>query len=370
MITKKLLSLNGISISAVILYHSAGWVFIAMFWWTDRFRNVPVPNFDLMGSPEYYLLRFIEQLVIFAIPAFLFVSGYFIAFSTPKDQLAPTWQTIFSRIKSLLIPFLIWSLIMLGIKLIEGEEISILKGIEMIILGKTTEAFYFIPLLIQFYLLSPLITRAAKKTPALLLLITGFFLLLVRFGQYVLILDWTIPGRDLIRFFLPSWFFPGNIFWFALGIVIAFNFSTFKERFYPLRYLFLILAILLIPLGMLEWEYLLSHSGREWFPPRETILDTLYGFSILVSFLTFKLKKLTKIKAIQSLGTLSFGIYLAHSAVMIVIAKLIYRFVPGLLGLSLLYLPLMIVCGLFIPIILIMITKRSPLKHWVGYLFG
>ncbi len=120
MITKKLLSINGISIAAVILYHAAGWVFIAMFWWTDRYRNVTVPNFDLLGSPEYYLLRFIEQLVIFAIPAFLFVSGYFIAFSTAKDQPAPSWQTIFSRIKSLLIPFLIWSLIMLGIKLIEG----------------------------------------------------------------------------------------------------------------------------------------------------------------------------------------------------------------------------------------------------------
>ncbi len=148
------------------------------------------------------------------------------------------------------------------------------------------------------------------------------------------------------------------------------TFPTFKERFFPLRFYFLIVAILLIPLGVLEWEYLLSHSGRDWFPPRETILDTVYGFSVLVSLLTFKLKKLTSIKSFQTLGTLSFGIYLAHSAVMIVVAKLIYRFIPVLLGFPLLYLPLMIVCGLFIPIILIMITKRSPLKHWVGYLFG
>ncbi len=51
----------------------------------------------------------------------------------------------------------------------------------MIILGKTTEAFYFIPLLIQFYLLSPIITRAAKKSPAVLLFDYRFFLIACSF---------------------------------------------------------------------------------------------------------------------------------------------------------------------------------------------
>lgn len=370
MITKKLLALNGISIIMVVLYHAAGWTFVAMFWWTDRYRAVSVPNFDLLGSPPYFLLRFIEQLVIFAIPAFLFVSGYFIAFATGKNQLAPKWKNIFSRIKSLGIPFLIWSVIMLVFKIQEGASLNLLDVLEMILLGKTTEAFYFIPLLIQLYLLSPLITRAAKRSPVLLLLITGFFLILVRFGQYMVVLNWDIPGREIIRFFMPSWFFPGNIFWFAFGVVVAFNLNRFLEWFTTYRMIFLIGAILLIPAGMAEWEYLLSHSGREWFPPRETILDSLYGFFVLISFFTFGLKKLINIKWVNQLGSLSFGIYLAHTAVMTVSAKLVYHLLPDLLGYPYLYLPLLIVFGLFGPIILINLTKRSPLKRWYGYLFG
>lgn len=369
MITKKLLSLNGLSILSVVLYHAVGWAFIALFWWTDQYRPVAVPNFDQLGSSYYYVLRFIEQVIIFAIAAFLFVSGYFIGFSTGKNDLTPKWKTIFSRIKLLVIPFLIWSVIMIGFKFIEGERPGFLEILGMIILGKSTEAFYFIPLLVQFYLLAPLITYAAKKKPAILLGISAFFLLLVRFGNEMLILNWQIPGREIIRFFLPAWFFPGNLFWFALGVVVAFNFKNFTRIFTPLRWVFLVLAILLIPVGIWEWETLLIHSGKEWIPPRETILDVIYGFSVLIVFLTFKIKKIAGNQSLNNLGTLSFGIYLAHSAVLTVVAKLVYRFFPALLG-NPLYLPLLIVCGLFLPIILIMIVKKSPFNRWYGYLFG
>ncbi len=109
---KKLLALNGIAILGAILYHSAGWGFVSMFWWTDRYMPVSVPNFSQIGSFSYFSLRFIEQVIIVAIPAFLFVSGYFVVFASGKNP-SPKWRWIFTRVSFLVIPYLIWTIIMI-----------------------------------------------------------------------------------------------------------------------------------------------------------------------------------------------------------------------------------------------------------------
>jgi hypothetical protein len=44
--TRRLLYLSGLAIVGVILYHAVGWGFVGMFWWTDRYAPVTVPNFD------------------------------------------------------------------------------------------------------------------------------------------------------------------------------------------------------------------------------------------------------------------------------------------------------------------------------------
>ena len=74
---KRLLYLNGLAVITVILYHSAAWGFVGMFYWADRYRNVPAPNFDLIGSSSYFALRTIEQLIIYGIPTFLCLVSFF-----------------------------------------------------------------------------------------------------------------------------------------------------------------------------------------------------------------------------------------------------------------------------------------------------
>jgi surface polysaccharide O-acyltransferase-like enzyme len=117
---KRLLILNGVAIVAAVLYHTTGWGFTALFWWTDRYLPVPVPNFEQLGGTVYYVLRFLEQLVIFAIPAFLFVSGYFVAVAAGRTQKTVNWKLIRSRIINLAIPFVLWSVLILAAKILEG----------------------------------------------------------------------------------------------------------------------------------------------------------------------------------------------------------------------------------------------------------
>ena len=366
---KKLLALNGIAIIGAILYHAAGWGFISMFWWTDRYLPVSVPNFDQLGSFSYFGLRFIEQLIIMAIPAFLFVSGYFVVFASGKDP-SPKWRWIFTRITFLVIPYLIWTLVMLIFNSIFGENYTFQEIIVFILTGKVVEAFYFIPLIIQLYLLSPLLTRFAKKKPILILLLAFILQILVKLAQYAVMLNINYAFKDVVSIFLPAWFFPGNVFWFVLGITAAYHLSTIKRILVKWRWLFLIILICLIPIGMIEWETLLHFSGKDWFASRETLIDNFYSLSFLIVYFTFSLDRIIKLKWLNFLGSRSFGIYLAHTLFLMIIAKMVYHFLPVIFRYQIVFQPLLIFSGIIGPLLLMEFFKRTPLRKLYGYVFG
>lgn len=119
--TKRLFWLNGIAILAVVLNHAVGWSFTAMFWWTDQYRAVSVPNFDAVGSPTYYLLVVLKQLTPIAVPIFLVVSGYFIGFASRAGL---NWKMIWARIRGILIPYLVWSVVTMVLDMALGTQIT------------------------------------------------------------------------------------------------------------------------------------------------------------------------------------------------------------------------------------------------------
>ena len=169
---KKLLALNGLAIIFAVAYHAAGWGFTALFWWTDRYLPVEVPNFDQMGSFNYFGLRLIEQVIIVAIPIFLFVSGYFIAFACGKNN-EPKWKWIFTRLTYLVIPYLLWSVVMLVFNWLQGDHFRAIDLFSILLTGKAAAAYYFIPLLVQLYLLAPFLTKLIKTKPLLVLSIAA-----------------------------------------------------------------------------------------------------------------------------------------------------------------------------------------------------
>ena len=366
---KKLLALNGIAIIGAILYHSSGWGFISLFWWTDTYLPVTVPNFDQLGSISYYALRFIEQIIILAIPAFLFVSGYFIVFAAGKKP-SPNWKWIFTRLSLLIIPYLIWSTIILLFNAYFGEKYTIHNVINIILTGKAVEAFYFIPLIVQLYLLSPLLTRLAKNNPDLLLIAALTLQTLIRFAQYASMLNIEYFAKDFMSAIMPAWLFPGNIFWFVLGITAAYHLKSIQSFLIKWRWAFFSIFIILIPIGMFEWESLLRISGRDWFPPRETFIDNLYAFSFLITYFTFSLNKIAKNKWLNFLGSKSFGIYLSHTLFLTLIAKISYNFFPKIFTQQWIFQPLLIAGGLIGPLVIMELFKRTPLKKIYGYVFG
>lgn len=360
----------GLAVLCVVLYHASGWGFISMFWWTDRYLPVGVPNFDQLGSASYYALRVIEQLIIFAIPSFLFVSGYFLAFATGRNRRTIGWEVILTRVKNLLIPYLLWSCLLIGLEVILGRNLSLVEFIRILLTGQATDAYYFIPVLIQLYVLAPFLIPFARDRWKLALLLTGMFQLFILGLRYAMILGLDVPALEPFYFLTRSFLFTGFLFWFMFGIVFGFHSAVIKTASARARWIVLAGLIVVFLVGIFEWETLLRASGEQWIAPKETLIDQIYAGLFLIAFLGFEQLALPGLKTISQIGTKSFGIYLAHSLALIYTSKLIYHFAPGLLGAQWIFQPILFAAGLGIPLVLMEITARSPARRFYSLLFG
>ena len=367
---KRLLILNGLAISGVVLNHASSWVFIAMFWWTDQYLSVTVPNFDQMGSFQYYFLRLIEQLVAFSVPSFLFVSGFFIAFVAGKSPIAERWKIARMRIITLFIPYLIWSLLIIASELVLGENLTPLDILKMLVFGKASEPYYFVPLLIQLYLLSPCILSLAKKQWKLLIISAFLIQIFIQGIRYLELIGVESPAVDLFIQLTPSWLFVTKMFWFIFGVVIYLHLHQFVSGLDRFKVYLLGSWVALLFLGIFEWEALLRLSGKEWIPYYDTSLDTLYACSFILCYLAYSNISIPFAKDIGKVGGKSYGIYLIHSIFILYTARLIYHLAPGLLAYPLILFAILTVIGLGMPLLLMMITERTPLRRWYSYLYG
>jgi probable poly-beta-1,6-N-acetyl-D-glucosamine export protein len=366
---RKLLYLSGLAIIAVILFHTAGTGFTAMFAWGHRYLPKSLPVMSQVDSLAYYGLRFFEQLAVFSIPAFLFVSGFFVAVTTGRRETID-WKAVLSRCRSLLIPYLIWSTIALALLILQGKRYGVFELFRVYLTGGANPVLYFVPLLVQFYLLAPFLVRLARKNWKLLLLMAGLLQLAVQALQYPVFLGLDIPNATQLAGYVPKWLFLARIFWFPLGIVIAFNIEVVKSWLEQNRSWLFIATVALIPLGMLEWELYYRWSGEQWLAHRETFIDSFYSLTAIFSVLALNTKRLPKLNTVSLVGSKSFGIYLVHALVIEYTARIIYNFAPALLGYQLILQPLLILAGLGLPLLAIYVVDHTPIRKGQAYLFG
>lgn len=365
---RRLLLLNGVSIVGVIFFHAVGWAFTAMLFWADRYG---VQAADQIGTPYYYLLRLIEQLIVFCLPAFLFVSGYFIAFATGRNQQTVGWRLVGLRIRDLLIPYSLWTLVcwllfLFEARFLDGRNYSIGQYVGMYLTGSSDPAYYYVPLLIQFYLLSPLFVWWAKRKPAILLLVVVLLQLAAQLQYYPSLFGLDLPYAD----FLPKWLFLTKILWFPMGIVAGFHLKSLQNWLARYRQACLAAALLLIPIGVVEWEWMQTYSGQMWAQHRETLVDSLFAVAVIFAFLGYYQTKLPLANWLEELGSRSFGIYLIHTLVMTYVARIIVVYKPSFLAYEGLFLCLMVVAGTAVPLLLMWLVNHSPLRPYYKWIFG
>jgi probable poly-beta-1,6-N-acetyl-D-glucosamine export protein len=363
---RRLLLLNGIAIVCVILFHAAGWSYTAMFAWVHRYNGtVPVEY-----GASYYTLRLVEQFVQFCIPAFLFVSGYFVAFMTGSKRKTLEWKVVATRVKFLVIPYLLWSLLLILANFAQGRTNSPIELARMILTGATNPAYYFVPLLIQFYLIAPLVVPIVRAHWKLALVVTGILQLIVSLLQYPAVLNSGSPALVTAALMLPKWLFITRIFWFVLGIAVGFHLAQMKGALERMRWVLLALIPVLYVVGYVEWEWLVRLSGQNWIETRETVVDLFYALVVLLGFMAWAATALPANKTLEDLGGRSYGIYLVHSPVMEFFSRGVYHLAPALLAFPLVLFVALIVLGLGIPVLLMYLVNHSPARQLYSYQFG
>jgi peptidoglycan/LPS O-acetylase OafA/YrhL len=382
---KRLLVLNGLAILAVILYHASIWAFLSMSRVAQNFdgsmqtfkgiggflsMSRTAQNFDQIGALTYYSLRAVEQAIIFAIAAFLFISGYFIAFAVGRIEANKQWRVIFTRIKNLVIPFLIWSVLILVLDMLLGNTYSVRDFLLTIITGKARIPYYFIPLLVQYLILSPILVSLARTRYKLLLILTALIQLITVSLRYDTLLGLNTPALQPILFIRGQPFFPSRIFFFTFGIVYGLHSSQFKQKLIRVRWGLLVSLVVFFILGVVEWEILQRFSGEISIGQTETHIDGFYALAFILCFLAFEEFIPPFSEQLGILGAMSYGIYLIHWSVQEYVSKMIYHFSPWLMGYQVFVQPILIVCSVGLPVILMTLVKRSPIRRYYRYLFG
>ncbi len=368
---KRLLILNGLAIIAAVIHHSTHWVLTGMFWWTDRYRPVTIPNYDHLGGISYYIVRIVDQFGYSGVAAFLFVTGIFIAIATGRDQKTVSWKIVFTRIKTLVIPYLFWSALIIPLNIILGESYSIPKIIHVILTGGATVAYYYVPLLVGYLLLSPFIVPLARNYWKFLIVVSALFQLLNIFARYVYLLKLQAPEvlSPILSQFL-DWQIPANIVWFVLGMIIGFHISEARQWLAKYKWLVLMCLGLAFILGPVEWEILRRNTQKEWIATQVTFFDQIFTLFLLLTYIAWDNLAIPWAVKLSNIGTQSYGIYLTHMPVLDITAKATYHFLPALLAYPLLFQLVLVVLGLGAPLTLMMIVNRSPAQRFYKYMFG
>lgn len=356
---RRLLLLNGLCALAIPIHHAAAYGLQAMFQWTDRYQDVAVPNYDQLWSLPFHVLMTTRHLMAFAVPGFLLVSGFYVAFMAGRSHATVSLGSLLPRMKILLIPFLIWT----TLRFVMLYQVpTSLNGF--------LDTYFYIPLLFQFFLISPWLVLLAKRNWKLFLGGAGLLHLLILGLRYCGVFGFPLPG---LQWFLelPRWLFFLHPLWFPMGLAIGLNSETFQQWLMQTRRFLLPLSGVLAVSILLEYQFVTYLTGRDWLGSTfGGFSRQLYGLSIILCILSFDLTFLKTSQFITRLSRDSLGIYLVNVPSIYFVAVAMYYLAPNLLGHQLTYFALLAAVGLAGPLTLMSLVKGTPARPAYRYLFG
>ena len=263
-------------------------------------------------SEIYYL--FFNQLSRFAVPAFLFLSGFGLAISTPVVLSFKNF--IIKRVVKLLPLYIIYSLFYL---FVTHKDFSFLNTVKALILGKACYHLYFVPLVLQFYLIYPFISKI--KLNFKIVLAVFLFNIFILYANYYENIDF---GHFFSKKSMLMW-----VFYFIFGIYFAQNISKFKNILQSKNNFKILLTA---TIGSLLYLFIESfsrikngfdmHATISQMRPSVVLSSTIFScwiFSLDISNFREKI-----IKTVKSLSANAYGVYLIHPFFIMAFKKLFF----------------------------------------------
>lgn len=241
------------------------------------------------------LLLILRQVLNCAVPLFLAISGFFLARKSGERSYDQFWKR---QIPKVYVPTLIWSLPYLGLYIWQGNEWW--KGIVLLFVCGFS-IYYFIALIVQYYLLLPVLSKIKRGGVILTFIITMMSIGVVSY-------------LDLIKGYGMSSIVKGGPFpvwmvFFTVGIYLG----NMKERTYRLwPWLLLLVVGLSLSFWETKWVYPFHHAGYGIKPSTH-----IYSLAVIMVLFSQKVQKMFTsdnrvFNVFVYLGRISFGVYLTH----------------------------------------------------------
>ena len=257
------------------------------------------------NSFNWHFGFFLRQLINFPLAIFLFISGYFAAnysFTSWREYLS-FWST---RLLKIIPPYIFWSLIYIWLEkpshLINSTEIS-----KDLLLGTGIEFGYFIIVLIQFILITPIIINIRNDSShlACMIIISAIGITVT----YLLNLKYFNTEFSQFPFYVLPFYawYP----FYHLGVWV--NKKGLIERNLPLDLTikFLLFYLLFLLLSFLE-AVILSQHGLYSFALSEIKVSSFFCSLFLCLSIVALYAKYTDPGLISWFGKYYYSIYLMH----------------------------------------------------------
>lgn len=306
------------------------------------------------------ILLFLKLIGWYAVPVFLFISGSFFAYAANGNPPAVSWKVVQNNVIHLSVPYIIWSiayyvLIYLGY----GQSFSILAYLKNLLIGFP---YHFIPLILFYFILSPLLLRFSRYT--------GWVVLLVLIALYQIFLIMALDGFK-VGVNLPGWtnyfvvpvlartFADWGIY-FPLGLFLTLNNSVVLPRLEKFKMVFLFTSLAFLLIALLHSLQIIR------FP----LANHFYPFAFVFFLPVMKREWIPRIRTFELIGKRAFGLYLMHLLVINIVLLLAYAFIPVILGYQVVLQPILFVLAAGVPLLIMNNAARYLKGGAYRYIFG
>ena len=342
-------ALRGLAILLVVFNHAV----------TLSLNAASQYGYPTQAGWERVLLTGLKTLGLLAVPAFLFFSGAFVVYALQGRPLAPAYRTVALALRHIVVPYVLWSAVFyLVVFLLQGERYTILEYAKNLAVGYP---YNFVPLLAFFYLIAPLLVRAAGRHPWPVVLVSAAYQLftaavlspdLVGFALPEVAYRLTLP---VLRYTIATWgvFFPA-------GVVCALHAERITPFLQRVRWALAALAVA---------AFGLAFGTQLGVLHQPLALLACIGL-VMVLFLLVRREALPMVTELEWMGRRALGLYLTNLISISLALAAVRAVAPVLFQQMLVLVSLVIVFTISVLGLLFTAVERLPVPGARRYVFG
>lgn len=329
------------------------------------------------NSKAMHIGILLNQFFRFGTPVFMIISGLVLFYNYSDKAKFNTVMFFKKKIIYVVIPYILWSvgyvLFRTYMYSLSVDKDMIITALRNLLNGKNFPHLYFIILIIQFYLLFPIMLRtivklmknkplkflAALLIVQLSILCYGFYFT----GQHTnTIISWIKSNYYMTLF---GWFF-----YFLFGGTIALHYNRIVNGINS--YIKIIIPLYVIStavfIGEVYWN-ILRTGGRDYYEKFSSIRPINIFYSImtlaLLIWITTRIKEKAGLgyRTLKFVGTYSFGVYFVHPMVLEYIKIRMFQYFPLVIGYGrVVSIIVVLVCGIAITLGLCYLIGLSTVR--------